>query len=293
MARREVRWHVESGQFGERFTLLTAELMDRQATQRAVRQAAPDVVFHLAAESSVAASFADPLGTIQNNTATLVNVLEEVRETAPSARLLVVSSAEVYGRVSSGGAIGEQEPLRPENPYAVSKCVQDLLGLQYHLAYGLAVMRVRPFNHVGPGQSDRFVASSFAHQLAEIEAGRREPVIRVGNLDARRDFTDVRDMVTGYRLAAERGEPGVAYNLGRGEGVTIGELLDRLIAQCRVPVSVEIDPERLRPVDVPTLVCDATRFRSWTGWRPTIPLNDTLRDMLDYWRRLLASTSPA
>lgn len=291
LARRDVQWHVATGRSASRLSVLTVELTDAQSTRRAVEEAAPDTVFHLAAQSSVAASFDDPLGTIQNNAATLLNVLNAVREAAPSARVLVVSSGEVYGRGIPGKPIDEEVPFRPENPYAVSKCVQDLLGLQYHLAHGLSIVRVRPFNHIGPGQSDRFVASSFARQIAEIEAGQHEPIISVGNLDARREFTDVRDMVAAYRLAVERGEPGVAYNLGQGDGVAIRDLLNRLIEQCRVPVTVQVDPARLRPVDVPALVCDATLFRTQTGWRPRILLTESLRDMLDYWRGQLNVTT--
>jgi GDP-4-dehydro-6-deoxy-D-mannose reductase len=284
VARRQVQWHVPSGHFADRFTLVEAELTDADATRRAVELAAPDLVFHLASQSSVQASFADPLGTIENNTATLVHLLDAVRAVTPGARVLVVSSGEVYGRGGGGRPIDEHMPLRPENPYAVSKCVQDLLGLQYHLAHRLAVVRVRPFNHLGPGQSDRFVASSFARQIAEIEAGQCAPVIQVGNLEAERDFTDVRDVVRAYLLALDNAEPGVAYNLGRGEGVAIQQLLDLLVGECRVPVSVEVDPARMRPVDVPSLVCDASLFRAHTSWEPVIPLQVTLRDMLDYWR---------
>jgi GDP-4-dehydro-6-deoxy-D-mannose reductase len=172
----------------------------------------------------------------------------------------------------------------------VSKATQDLLGYQYWVAYGLHVIRVRPFNHIGPGQGDQFVASSFARQVAEIEAGIQRPEILVGNLSAKRDFTDVRDIVRAYRLAVEAGEDGAVYNLGSGRAVAIQEILDRLTALSRVPLEVATDPSRLRPVDAPLMVCNAGRFQNRTGWTPGIPLATTLQDLLDDWRAQVAVT---
>jgi GDP-4-dehydro-6-deoxy-D-mannose reductase len=178
----------------------------------------------------------------------------------------------------------EESPLRPNNPYAVSKVAQDFLGLQYYLAYGLPVVRVRPFNHTGPGQSPRFVVPAFASQIARIEAGLQEPVMRVGNLDAARDFSDVRDIVRGYHLAVTKGEPGEVYNLASGRPQSVRGLLETLLGYSQVKIRVEIDPERYRPVDVPVAYGSAEKFRQRTGWMPQIPFEQTLRDTLEYWR---------
>jgi GDP-4-dehydro-6-deoxy-D-mannose reductase len=285
VARRNVRWHIVGAPESSAFTLLSADLCSRDEAFRVIESAAPDRVYHLAAASSVPESFADPVGTLHNNITALVHTLEAVRARAPTARVLVVSSSEIYGRPTREEAIDEKAELRPENPYAVSKAAEDLLGYQYHAAYEMDVVRVRPFNHIGPGQTDRFVTANLARQIAEIEIGSRDPVLQVGNLAARRDFTDVRDVVRAYELALLRGEAGAVYNIGSGVGVSIQSLLDTLVARSRVPITVEVDPSRLRRTDSPTMVCNATRFRKATGWRPELSLERTLEDILDYWRR--------
>jgi GDP-4-dehydro-6-deoxy-D-mannose reductase len=178
----------------------------------------------------------------------------------------------------------ETNPLRPLSPYAVSKVAQDLLGYQYFKSYGLKVIRTRGFNHTGPRRGDVFVTSNFSKQVAEIEKGKREPVIHVGNLDARRDFTDVRDMVRAYWLAAEKGEPGDVYNIGSGTAISMHRLLEMLTALSRTKLRIQVDPERLRPSDVQILLADNSKFRALTGWAPTIPFEKTLADLLDYWR---------
>lgn len=285
VARRPVPWHVSGVADGPGYAQLWADLTLPAQTHRVVEEAAPERVYHLAAASSVQESFLDPVGTLQNNISGLVNLLEAVRALAPQARVLVVSSSEIYGRSRDAAPLDETAELRPESPYAVSKAAQDLLGYQYHVAHGLDVVRVRPFNHIGPGQSDHFVAASLARQIAEIEAGLREPAILVGNLDAQRDFTDVRDMVRAYELALQAGEPGAVYNIGRGSAVSIRTMLEQLIARSGVPVSVRVDPARLRRADAPVAVGDASRFRQRTHWEPQIPLEATLADLLSYWRR--------
>ena len=284
LARGGFRWHASGTAESSAFTLLMADLRSHDETMRAVETAAPDRVFHLAAASSVHDSFADPVGTLNNNVTALIHTLEAVRACTPTARVLVVSSSETYGSPTQAGAIDESAELRPENPYAVSKAALDLLGYQYYVAYGLDLVRVRPFNHIGPGQTDRFVAANFARQVAEIEQDRREPVLQVGNLAAQRDFTDVRDMVRAYELALRRGKAGAVYNVGRGVGIAIQSLLDTLVARSRVRVTIEVDPTRLRRADSPAMVCDTTQFHNATGWRPEIPLEQTLDDILDYWR---------
>jgi len=179
--------------------------------------------------------------------------------------------------------------LRPLNPYAVSKIAQDMLGYQYHLSHGLYVVRVRPFNHIGPRQGLGFVVPDFASQIARIEAGLQEPVVRVGYLSARRDFADVRDMVRAYVLALERGTPGTVYNIGSSKGYAIHEVLDMLLSLSDCQVRVEVDAERLRPSDVREAVCDCRHFCADTGWAPTISLEQSLRDVLDYWRERVRS----
>lgn len=263
----------------------TADLADRVTIRALVAAVRPDLVFHLAAQASVAAAWKDPAGTLVNNVVGQINLLDAVVELCPGARVLVVGSAEEYGLVQPGELpIGEAQPFRPNNPYAVSKIGQDMLGYQYFVARKLAVVRVRPFNHIGPRQRDDFVAAGFARQVAEAEAGLIPPIIRVGNLEARRDFTDVRDVARAYWLALVDGEPGDVYNVASGRSVAIRELLETLLSLSRRPLAVEQDPSRLRPSDVPDLVGDASKLRARTGWAPERSLGETLRDTLEYWR---------
>lgn len=265
--------------------LRAVDLRDPGAVTALLEEVRPDRIYHLAARAFVGDSWANPWDTLETNLRAQVNLLEAVRHAPQPARVLVLGSAEVYGRVPSTALpIHEDQPFRPDSPYAVSKVAQDLLGLQYHLSYQLPIVRVRPFNHIGPRQSRQFVAPAFAAQIAAIEAGRQPPVLRVGNLSARRDFTDVRDMVRAYYLALEQGVPGEVYNLGAGHSWSIQALLDTLRGFATVPVTVEVDPARLRPVDLPELRCDTRRFHAHTGWEPQIPFEQTLRDLLDYER---------
>ena len=269
----------------DRCTFYPGDVRDSQAVAAAVTAAAPDVVFHLAAQASVAQSFADPVGTLMDNAVGQLNVIQAVLEQRPHARLLIAGSAYEYGLVRPDeNPIREDVPLRPMDPYAVTKVAQDLFGYQYALSDRLQSVRVRAFNHTGPRQSTEFVASRFAQLLAEIELGVREPVVTVGNLAAVRDFTDVRDVVRAYFLAATKGQPGEVYNVGSGVGRKIEEILTLLIGFCRTPVRVEEDPALLRPLDVPALICDATKLQQHTGWEPEIPIERTLSDLLDYWR---------
>ncbi|MGD1994545.1 MAG: GDP-mannose 4,6-dehydratase, partial [Anaerolineae bacterium] len=179
----------------------------------------------------------------------------------------------------------EETPLRPLSPYAVSKVAQDMLGLQYHLAYGIEVVRLRPFNHTGPGQSPRFVVPAFASQVARIEVGLQEPVLFVGNLDVWRDFTDVRDIVRAYVLAATEAKPGQVYNLASGQPQSIREMLESLLDLSPVEIQVEVDPDRYRPADMPVAYGSAEKFHRHTGWEPEIQFEQTLQDVLTYWRK--------
>jgi GDP-4-dehydro-6-deoxy-D-mannose reductase len=265
-------------------------LMDLSALKALFAGAKPDYIFHLAAQAFVPASWADPWSTLENNVRGQLNVLLAAIAMDTYPRILVVGSADEYGIVAAEELpIRETNPLRPNSPYAVSKVAQDMLGYQYYASHKLPVVRVRPFNHIGPGQSPAFVASDFAKQIAESEAGLREPVVRVGNLQARRDFSDVRDIVRGYYLAISKGVPGQVYNLGAERSYSIREVLDGFLALSAVPITVEPDPARLRPSDVPEIVADCSGFRSRTGWRAEIPLERSLRDILDYWRKQVRS----
>ena len=266
--------------------LYPAELSRLDVMTFILEQAQPDILFHLAAQPLVSASWYDPWGTLETNIRMQLNVLEGVAQVKPDCRVLVVGSSEEYGLVGPEDLpIDEDTPLRPMSPYALSKVVQDLMGLQYHLTHRLHVVRVRPFNHIGPRQSVGFVAPDFASQIAAAELGLQPPGIKAGNLDARRDFSDVRDVVRAYVMLITEGEPGQVYNVGAGASRSIQELLDTLLAMSRVPIEVEQDPQRMRPSDVPDAVCDASRIRDRTGWQVTISFEQSLQDILDYWRR--------
>lgn len=276
---------VEAQPEEPRLRLTHMDLRDPGNVRALLDESRPDYVFHLAAQSIPAISFDDPWDTLETNIRSQLNILHAVRLFNLSTRVLVVGSNEEYGRPEKGELpFTEETPLRPTSPYAVSKVTQDLMGLQFHLAYGIDVVRLRPFNHTGPGQSPRFVAPAFANQVARIEAGLQEPVVKVGNLSAARDFSDVRDIVRAYHLAATQGEPGEVYNLSSGQAHQISELLEMLLSFTDADIQVEGDPARYRPVDVPVVYGSAEKFHRQTGWQPEIPFEQTLRDTLDYWR---------
>ncbi len=279
-------------ELGSRLEVRRGNLMEADRLREIVETVQPDWIFHLAAQSFVPTAFADPTGTLVNNIIGQVNLFQAVLASGGHPTIMVVGSNEEYGMVQPEDIpIDEGTPFRPANPYAVSKVAQDMLGYQYFVAYGLPIVRVRPFNHVGPGQSDRFVASSFARQIAEAELGLKPPVLKAGNLDAERDYTDVRDIVRGYHLAVSMGKPGDVYNLGSGRAVSIRQLLDILLSLSRIPIRIEQDPSRLRPVDIPRVVADAGKFRALTGWKAEMPLEQTLADTLDWWRNTLSANS--
>ena len=214
-----------------------------------------------------------------------INILEACRQADIDPVILVVGSAEEYGDVSSDSLpITEDQPLRPANPYAVSKVTQDMLGLQYYLTYGMKIVRVRPFNHIGPGQSDRFVVANFARQIAEAEIGRSEPVLLTGNLDAERDFLDVRDVVRAYTMVTRAAFAGQVFNVAGGAPRSIGWILQYLLDRATVPITVRTDTARLRPADASILYGDASRLHDATGWEPLIPIERSLDETLAYWR---------
>jgi len=245
----------------------------------------PDYVFHLAAQASVKRSWENPRETLVDNITIQLNLLQAIVKLGLVPRILIVGSADEYGLVEPGDLpIDEHTPLRPLNPYAVSKIAQDYLGYQYYLGHGLNIVRVRPFNHIGPRQRLGFVVPDFAQQIACIEADLAEPILHVGELSARRDFTDVRDMVRGYYLALAKGATGEVYNLGSSRAYAIQEVLDRLLEMSHASVEVQVDLDRLRPSEVPIAVCNCGHFRADTGWEPEYTLTRSLRDTLNYWR---------
>jgi GDP-4-dehydro-6-deoxy-D-mannose reductase len=276
----------------DRVEMREADLRDYSSLHSLLDEVRPQAIFHLAAQSFVPSSWRAPAETLGTNITGQTNLFEAVRYLDLDPVIQIACSSEEYGLVHPEETpIKEDNPLRPLSPYAVSKVAQDFMGYQYFQSYGLKVVRTRAFNHTGPRRGDVFVTSNFAKQVASIEAGLNEPVIRVGNLDAIRDFTDVRDTVRAYWLAVLKGRPGEVYNIATGTGITIREVLDRLIALANVEVKVETDPERLRPSDVEILIGDSSKFRADTGWEPQISFDQTLRDVLDYWRRQLGVAS--
>ncbi len=279
---------------GDRVTLLEADLRDYTSMHGAVAKSRPDYIFHLAAQSFVPSSWSAPSETLATNVAGETNLFEAVRALEIDPAIQIACSSEQYGLVlPTEVPIKETNPLRPLSPYAVSKVAQDFLGYQYFQSYGMRVIRTRGFNHTGPRRGQVFVTSNFCSQVAAIEAGLQEPVIRVGNIDAIRDFTDVRDMVRAYWLAVTRAKPGEVYNIASGEGITIRALLDKILALSQVEVKVEVDPSRLRPSDVEILIGDSSKFRADTGWAPQIPFDQTVGDLLQYWRERMSRRRPA
>jgi GDP-4-dehydro-6-deoxy-D-mannose reductase len=283
--KRENIAHLESA-----FHYREFDMTDRGSVLGLIREARPDRIFHLAAQSFVPTSWQAPQDTITTNIIGELNLLEAVRECAIEPAIQIACSSEEYGFVAPEETpITEENPLRPLSPYAVSKVAQDLLGYQYHRSYGMKIIRTRAFNHSGPRRGEQFATSAFAKQIAEIEAGRRDPVIRHGNLAARRDISDVRDVVRAYWLATEKGEPGEAYNVCSEIHWSMAEVLDFLLSISKArALSVEEDPALMRPSDVPLLFGSAAKFRTRTGWAPEIDLKRTLTDLLDYWRGVVS-----
>lgn len=269
----------------DKVRLIESDLKDPVSVSTMISQVKPDRLFHLAAESFVPTSWKAPSQTFTVNCIGQINIMEALKNESPHTRMQIAGSSEEYGLVHPNEVpIRETNPLRPLSPYAVSKIAQDMLAYQYHMSYNLHIVRTRAFNHTGPRRGEVFVESNFAKQIAMIEKGLQEPIIRVGNLTSRRDFTDVRDIVRGYWLSLEKAEAGEVYNLAHGDSITIQELLDRLLAMSTVKPTVLPDPSRMRPSDVEILEGSHEKFTAATGWKPEIPLEKTLRDLLEYWR---------
>jgi GDP-4-dehydro-6-deoxy-D-mannose reductase len=275
--------HIE-----DKIQLLECDIKDAFAMKSVIEAVKPDQIYHLAAQSYVPFSWRVPQETIDTNIMGELNLFEAVRAVKINPMIHIAGSSEEYGLVHPDELpITENNPLRPLSPYAVSKVAQDLLGYQYFKSYGMKIVRTRAFNHTGPRRGEVFVTSNLARQLIETELGKRGPVLYVGNLDAVRDFSDVRDVVRAYALALEKGTPGEVYNIASGKGIKIKDLLAKLVEMTRVEIKIEKDPSRLRPSDVQLLTGSPEKFQKATGWKPEIPFERTLRDLMDYWRTAL------
>jgi GDP-4-dehydro-6-deoxy-D-mannose reductase len=284
--------HVDREARSGSLNLLLGDLSDPSSMRRVIAGVRPDRIFHLAAQSFVPASWDAPAQTFDLNVIGQIHLFEAIRDSGLDPLVQVAGSSEEYGLVLPDEVpMKETNPLRPLSPYAVSKVAQELLAWQYHRSYGLRAVVTRGFNHTGPRRGENFVTSTFALQIAQIEKGLKPPVIDVGDLESKRDWTDVRDMVRGYWLALERGTPGDVYNLGSGQSRTVGDMLELLLTFSSRKVEVRVDPSRLRPSDVKILWADCTKFVAQTGWTPEIPFSKTMADLLDYWRRRVSGVS--
>ncbi len=265
--------------------LILADISDQSSMRRLIAGLRPDRIFHLAAQSFVPSSWDSPAQTFETNVIGQINLFEAIRESGLDPLVHVAGSSEEYGLVLPNEVpMKETNPLRPLSPYAVSKVAQELLAWQYYRSFGLRAVVTRAFNHTGPRRGELFVESNFARQIAQIEKGKREPVIDVGDLASKRDWTDVRDTIRGYWLALERGVPGEVYNIGSGTCRSVEEMLHVLLRLADRNIDVRVDPSRLRPSDVTLLWSDATKFQNQTDWQPRIPFEKTMEDLLDYWR---------
>jgi len=272
----------------DRIDLFQADILSPQEVEEVLRISRPERIYHLAAVSSVRQSWSNRRQTMETNVMGTMNILEAARNMSPSPRVLLVSTSEVYGMVpEEDQPVLERYPVLPTSPYAASKASQELLGYQYAAGEDVHTVIVRAFNHTGPGQDEGFVCSSFARQIARAEKGHCEPVVEVGNLEARRDFSDVRDMVGAYHAALENGRSGGLYNICSGRAHSIEVLLQMLIGMSSVELEVRKSPELMRPVDIPLIVGSNRRFTEEVGWEPAIPIETTLSDLLDYWRDLV------
>lgn len=263
------------------------DILDENAVRELLSEWRPDVIFHLAAQSSVALSWKKPALTADINIKGCINLLEAVRSAGLSPRIIFIGSSEEYGYAANRPEpVAETVNPEPANIYAITKLTQNIIGKLYCKAYGMDIISVRAFNHIGPGQLPRFVVADFCKQAAEISMGKREAVMYVGNLAAKRDFTDVRDIVRAYAELAEKGKSGETYNVGSGHAVSIQSILDKIIELSGAEIRVETDKERFRPVDVPFIEADVTKLKNDTGWERKIPLENSVKDILAYFKGL-------
>lgn len=258
-------------------------ILDEKEIDEVLNNEHPDFIFHLAAQSSVALSWKNPALTVDINVIGSLNLMNSIRNLDYSPRVLMVGSGEEYGRVKKV-PITEKTALFPGNVYAVTKATQNMMASIYARAYGLQLVMTRSFNHIGPKQVPQFVVADFCSQVVKIEKGLQESIIRVGNLSAKRDFTDVRDVVEAYTKLIQYGRPGETYNVGSGHAIAIEDILKVILSQSKAEIKIEVDPNKLRPVDVPVIEADISKIFNDTGWQPQIPLEKTISDTLQYWR---------
>lgn len=263
------------------------DILDKDSIQKLLETLRPDAILHLAAQSSVGLSWKNPDLTIDINIKGSIHVLDSIRALDYKPRVLLIGSGEEYGHIlPEESPILETNALRPGNIYAATKACQNMLGKIYTDAYGMDIISVRAFNHIGPNQAPLFVVADFCKQVAEIEAGQLPPVIRVGNLSAARDFSDVRDVVRAYGLLVQHGIAGETYNVGSGHAIPIEDILQKILVQAKVPIQVQVDEAKLRPVDVPIIEANTTKLYQCTGWKPEISIDQTITDVLEYWRNI-------
>lgn len=272
---------------GVGYSVVDMNLLVKEEVSTVINEQEPDYIFHLAAQSSVAVSWSNPQLTVDVNIKGTLNLLDVLKEIEYKGSVLLIGSGEEYGRICPDEVpISEDTVLRPGNIYAATKSCQNMIATIYAKAYQLNLIMVRAFNHVGPRQSPQFVVSDFCKQVAEVELGQREPVIHVGNLKAKRDFTDVRDVVAAYECLVRQGKAGETYNVGSGTAYSIEEILNQIIALSGKEIRIEIEKERLRPIDVPIIVADISKITEETDWRQKISLTETLQDTLNYWKEV-------
>lgn len=269
----------------DKIELHYCELLDFKSTFDLIRKIKPDIIFHLAAQSYVVTSFNAPVNTIETNVCGTINLLESIRYSKIGPIIHICSSSEVYGQVKKDEIpIKETQPFRPASPYAVSKVAEDMAAYQYFLSYGIKTIRTRMFTHTGPRRGEVFASSSFARQIVRIERGLQEPILHVGNLDSVRTFADVRDTVRAYWILVNKCPPGEVYNVGGQRSMKVGEMLNILLGMTDKKIKIKVEPYLLRPSDVTLQIPDISKFQKQTGWKPKIPLETTLKDLLNYWR---------
>ena len=274
--------------FMNKIKIYRCDIRNYDSLKNVIEEVKPDEIYHLAAISFVPTSLKEPKLTFDTNLYGTLNLYQAVMDLEMNPMILFIGSADEYGIVNENDLpIKEECPVNPRNPYSISKTSADFLSFFYFKNYSLNIIRVRPFNHIGPRQSPEFVCSSFAKQITEIEKGLREPIIKDGNLETKKDFTDVRDMVRGYWLALDKGEPGKVYNICSERAIQIKGLLNHLLELSSRKIEIMKDPKRMRPSDNPILQGDSLKFRKRSGWKPEMPLDKTLKDILEYWKKVL------
>lgn len=268
----------------EKIKVYKMNLLNEKEVNEIIKIIKPDKIFHLAGQSAVGLSWENPVLTVNINVNGTLNLLEAVRNYSKESKILIIGSSDQYGPIRPEECpVSENKRQNPQSPYGVSKKAQEEMCKLYVNAYKMKIIMVRAFNHIGAGQGKNFVVADFASKIAEIEKG-REPILKVGNLDTFRDFTDVRDIVRGYNLLLEKGTIGEIYNIGSGKEIKVSEILEKLVNMSKKEIKIEIDPNKFRPVDVPIVVCDNSKIKKDTGWDPKVPIDDTLEEVLEYWR---------